>query len=318
MRYWTPARRCFGTVPSHGSPCVPSCVAARIPELKNRRATVRGMIDTNPAIMVMNDDDLLACTRELVRKSCATEAELLLHLAEIDERKLYAERAFPSMHVFCVKELGFSEGAAYNRIGVARAARRWPAVLEALGSGAVHLAGLRVLVPHLTDGNHVAILAEARGKSKREIEEMAARLSPRPPVPDLVRKLPSRPAATLFEPAASSTAAIASSGPDAAIPAIRREERRAIITPLSEDTFQVQFTATRALRDKLQQAKDLLRHRVPNGELAVVLDKALDALLEKLLKEQFAMGAWSRKQSAPDFSPFPSRHIRVEIRRAVY
>src|SRR4051812_29621938 len=74
------------------------------------------MIDTNPAITVMNDDDLLACTRELVRKSCATEAELLLHLAEIDERKLYAERAFPSMHVFCVKELGFSEGAAYNRI----------------------------------------------------------------------------------------------------------------------------------------------------------------------------------------------------------
>ena len=49
------------------------------------------MIDTNPAITVMNDDDLLACTRELVRKSCATEAELLLHLAELDERRLYAE-----------------------------------------------------------------------------------------------------------------------------------------------------------------------------------------------------------------------------------
>src|SRR3954453_10867543 len=153
--------------------------AARLRSPRNQHATVRGMIDTNPTITVMNDDDLLACTRELVRKSCATEAELLLHLAEIDERKLYAERAFPSMHVFCVKELGFSEGAAYNRIGVARAGRRWPAVLEALGSGAVHLAGLRVLVPHLTDENHESILAEASGKSKREIEEMAARLSPR-------------------------------------------------------------------------------------------------------------------------------------------
>src|SRR3954464_2018343 len=211
------------------------------------------MIDTIPAITVMNDDDLLACTRELVRKSCATEAELLLHLAEIDGRKLYAERAFPSMHVFCVKELGFSEGAAYNRIGVARAARRWPAVLEALGSGAVHLAGLRVLVPHLSDENHESILAEARAKSKREVEEIAARLAPKPPVPDLMRKLPSRPAATLFEPAASSTEALASSGPAAAMPSVRREERRTVIAPLSEDTFQVQFTATRALRDKLQQ-----------------------------------------------------------------
>src|SRR4051812_24968894 len=276
------------------------------------------MIDTNPAITVMNDDDLLACTREIVRKSCATEAELLLHLAEIDERKLYAERAFPSMHVFCVKELGFSEGAAYNRIGVARAARRWPAVLEALGSGTVHLAGLRVLVPHLSDENHESILAEASGKSKREIEEIAARLSPRPPVPDLMRKLPSRPAATLFEAEAPSTAVTASTGRAAAIPAVRREERRAVITPLSEDTFTVQFTATRALRDKLQQAKDLLRHRVPGGEFAVVLDKALDALLEKLMKEQFGVGTRPRKQSAAARSAFPSRHIPAQIRRAVY
>src|SRR5256885_16411123 len=82
------------------------------------------MINSNLAIGVMNDDDLLACTRELVRQSCGVEAELLLYLAEIDERKLYADRAFPSMLAFCMKELGFSEGAAYNRIGVARAARR--------------------------------------------------------------------------------------------------------------------------------------------------------------------------------------------------
>src|SRR3954463_14689785 len=156
------------------------------------------MIDTNPAITIMNDDDLLACTRELVRKSCATEAELLLHLGEIDERKLYAERAFPSMHVFCMKELGFSEGAAYNRIGVARAARRLPAILDVLRSGAVHLAGLRVLVPHLDEENHRRLLAEAAGKSKREIEEMAARLSPRAAVPDSMRKLPTRPTDSLF------------------------------------------------------------------------------------------------------------------------
>jgi hypothetical protein len=83
-----------------------------------------------------------------------------------------------------MKELGFSEGAAYNRIGVARAARHLPAILDALRSGAVHLAGLRVLVPHLDQEDHERLLAEATGKSKREIEEMAARLSPKAPVPD--------------------------------------------------------------------------------------------------------------------------------------
>src|SRR3954468_17543261 len=150
----------------------------------NRRATLFGMIKANLAIGVMNDDDLLACTRELVRNSCEMEAELLLHLAEIDERKLYAQRAYPSMHVFCVKELGFSDGAAYNRLGVARAGRRWPAVLDALRSGAVHLSGLRVLVPQFTDENVQRLVTEATGKSKREIEEVAARLSPKATVPD--------------------------------------------------------------------------------------------------------------------------------------
>src|SRR5256885_3591050 len=158
------------------------------------------MIELNPAIAVMNDDDLLAYTRELIHQSCAVEAELLVYLGELDERKLYAQRAFPSMLAFCVKELGFSEGAAYNRIGVARAARRLPAILDALRSGAVHLAGLRVLVPHLDEENHQGLLAEAAGKSKREIEEIAARLAPKPPVPDSMRKLPARHPASLFEP----------------------------------------------------------------------------------------------------------------------
>jgi hypothetical protein len=39
-------------------------------------------------------------------------------------------------------------------------------------------------VPHLTAENHCEVLAQAAGKSKRDIEELVARLSPQPPVPD--------------------------------------------------------------------------------------------------------------------------------------
>src|SRR5947208_16986201 len=98
--------------------------------------------------------------------------------------------ACPSMFAFCVLKLGFSEDAPYNRLGVARAARQLPAILDALRSGDVHLSGLRVLVPHLTAENHRQVLARAAGKSKREIEELVAALAPRPPVPDATRKLP--------------------------------------------------------------------------------------------------------------------------------
>src|SRR5438067_10644784 len=62
------------------------------------------MINTNDAIRCMNDEDLIYYTREIVRRGCEIEADLLLHLAKIDERGLYRNRAFPSMFAFCVME----------------------------------------------------------------------------------------------------------------------------------------------------------------------------------------------------------------------
>ena len=57
--------------------------------------------------------------------------------------------------------------------------------------------------------------------------------------------------------------------------------QRAVIAPLSEDTFTVHFTASRALRDKFRRAQDLLRHRLPSGDIAGIFDKALDSLNER-------------------------------------
>ena len=72
----------------------------------------------------LGPSELRSATRELVRSSHVVEAELLVHLGEIDERKLYLDWSFSSMFAFCVGELGFSEDVACNRINVARAARR--------------------------------------------------------------------------------------------------------------------------------------------------------------------------------------------------
>src|SRR5207244_12733399 len=135
-------------------------------------------------IASLSNDELLAATRDLVRRSCSVEAELLVHLGEIDERKLYLDRAFSSMFTFCTRELGFSEGAAYNRILVARAARKLPALIDSIRTGRVHLAGLRLLAPHLTQENQEHLLAKAAGRTKDEIAELVAALAPRPPTAD--------------------------------------------------------------------------------------------------------------------------------------
>jgi hypothetical protein len=78
---------------------------------------------------------------------------------------------------------------------VARAARRFPVILELLASGAVNLTSVRLLAPHLTAENHAAVLESARGKKRAEVEEIVARLAPFPEVPPSIRKLPApRPA----------------------------------------------------------------------------------------------------------------------------
>jgi hypothetical protein len=268
------------------------------------------MMNSQSAVESLSSSDLLARTRALVENSRCVEADLLVHLGEIDERKLYAECAFPSMFAFCVSEFGFSEGAAYNRITVARAGRQLPAVIEAIRSGQVHLGGLRLLAPHLTAENHREVLAQAAGKTKRDVEELVARLSPRPPVPASVRKLPERPAA----PVAPLTLPL---GPSVALPA-RREDHRPTVAPLTEETFKVQFTAGRAFRDKLRHAQDLLRHRVPDGDLESIFDRALDLLIERVKKERFASGRRPRPASTDPADEHPSRHIPDWIKRTVY
>src|SRR5437660_2519977 len=187
------------------------------------------MMNSQERLASLTSSELLARTRRLVEDSHCLEADLLLHLGEIDERKLYAERAFPSMFAFCVGELGFSEDAAYNRIAVARVGRRFPAVIEAMRSGQVHLWGLRLLAPHLTVENHCEVLAQAVGKTKREIEELVAALAPQPPVPSLVRKLPERSPRASMEPIALAL--------NPAPVAPKREDHRPAIAPLTAETF---------------------------------------------------------------------------------
>src|SRR5216684_1849110 len=203
-----------------------------------------------------------------------------------------------------------------------------PVILEAVRSGQVHLAGLRLLAPHLTTGNQEKLLAEAAGKSKREIEELVARLSPQPAVPSIVRKLPGRPnllpetspafsfgtAAPVAPP--ESSPALAYAPPPAPPP--RRDEPRAVVAPLSEETFKFQFTASRACHDKFRKAQDLLRHRIPDGDLATIVEKALELLIEQVQKDRFATGRKARQAPVKDADVSSSRHIPDAIKREVF
>ncbi len=61
-----------------------------------------------------------------------------------------------------------------------------------LADGRLHLSAIARLAPHLTVANRDAVLQRATHRSKREVEELVAELSPRPDALAWIRKLPER------------------------------------------------------------------------------------------------------------------------------
>jgi hypothetical protein len=190
---------------------------------------------------------------------------------------------------------------------VARLGRRFPALFPLLASGEVSLTVAASLKPHLTDDNHELLLAAVCNKTVSQAREAVAALFPKPDVPTTVRWLPERrppdalpltpaptPSLALPSPAPSTSALAPTSGSQspAASPALSLRApspppASARIEPLSAARHRVQFTADASLKAKLDQARDLMRHRNPGGDLAPVVERAIELLLEQLMKERF-------------------------------
>ena len=67
-----------------------------------------------------SDKELLVSISAVGRKETESTAELLLHLAEVDSRRLYAKEGYSSLYDFCTRgRLGYSEGEAMRRIKAA-------------------------------------------------------------------------------------------------------------------------------------------------------------------------------------------------------
>jgi hypothetical protein len=127
---------------------------------------------------MLNDAALISALTRLARTEREATVALIVHLAEFDSRRLYAGLGFQSTWAYCMEVLRLSEDATCNRIETARMARKYPVVLDMLETGTLSPTTARLLAKRLTDENVDALLAEASGKSKRQVEEILARHFP--------------------------------------------------------------------------------------------------------------------------------------------
>jgi 5-methylcytosine-specific restriction endonuclease McrA len=256
------------------------------------------------------DADLLGHARMLAGRDRETTADLLADLGEIESRGLHRVAGHSSMFAYCVDELGLSEDAAYKRIQVARAARKFPALLDALADGRLHLTGANLLVPHLTPENFDELLDAAKHARKSAIEEFLSRRFPRMEAL-LASSVPSvRPAAPVAVPQLAPAQVEVTLKPKRVAPAV---EAPAALAPALYD---VRATIGQATHAKLEMARSFLRHSVPNGDFAAILDRALDALLAECEKTKCA-ATTSRPRRA--VRPARSkRHVPAAVKRAVW
>src|SRR5262245_18289157 len=317
----------------------------------------------------LTNHQLIAQVQELARHERETTASLVAHLAELDARKLYLGQGCSSLYTYCVTVLHLSEGEAYMRMRAARLSRRFPVVVDKLESGALNLSTLKLLGPILTTENHKALLAEAEHKSKRQVEELVARVAPQPAVAASIRKLPVAPAAAMqpdaladamlgaaprirfvgpalriaapevaasVSPVTGDTeaeslkAAIQAAVAGAVAGAVRASAsdalpaepqpkgtvaaKPAVIAPLAPELYRIEFTANAPTLAKLRKAQDLLRHLIPTGDRAAIVDRALTMLIAHL--EKTRLGSTDRPQAARAIRK-GSRHLPAAVRRAV-
>jgi hypothetical protein len=104
------------------------------------------------------DHVLLRDLASVVTRDRGTTCELLQHLGEVDDRQLHRPAGHASLYLYCVAELRMSEDTAYKRIQAARAARKFPGILDRLEDGRLHLTAVVALAPHLTRENAAELL----------------------------------------------------------------------------------------------------------------------------------------------------------------
>ena len=92
-------------------------------------------------------------------------------------------------------------------------------------------------------------------------------------------------------------------------------DRGAEVKPLAPERYRIQFTVGPETYERLRRVQDLLRHSIPNGDPAAIVERALKLLLADLLKRKLA--TTDRPRASPVQQP-TSRHISAAVKREVW
>lgn len=293
----------------------------------------------------MKAEGVLARLVAALRTERHAQAEVLLCLAEVQRRRLFAQSGHTSLWDFCVRKLGLQKGATFQRVTAVELMGRAPGVIGYLRDGRVSMSALVLLRNVLTAENAAEWLERISGKSCEEIELMVGERRPLPARTDGIRKLPPqiipkksdpaaehaiRGAAGFFDGAATNAqppmdveerptpAAANADYESVAIGSTSRAPQEetecakpaAMPGPASDDRYRLTLTVDARFKALLDEAAALSSHTIPREDPAAVLLLALDDLVVKLRKRR-GIGCTPRPKRA---APLATETIEAAVR----
>lgn len=204
----------------------------------------------------LSDGALLSGLKSQVGRERDALALVLAHLAEVETRELFKPAGYSSMQLYCVHELHLSKDAANKRIRAARLARDFPVVFQRVADGAIRLTALLILGASITAENVDELLTASAHRSDFEVREILAERFPLAPTPTTIEPVAEQGALVVPTPSEG-----AGEVREVAVQPLHGVVNSLQLKPIGAGLYKATLTMSRAMREKLCRAKDLLGYR---------------------------------------------------------
>lgn len=244
--------------------------------------------------------ELISRMEKLVRSERKITHLVLLHIIEIEDRKLFASLGYDGMYSYLTKGLGYSESSAYRRLQSARLLRNVPDVAAKIEDGKLNLSQLTKVQKCL----------------REQSQSTGEALSPKVTM-QILEKIEHK---SVFE-----TERVLSTEFDRPI------QTQESLKPQKDDSVRLEITLTHEQFAELEQAKSLLSHFCHEGSWSEVIAQLAKAFNRKKLQPEkelkqnpenpklIASKSNTVTQSfAAKTISRPRVYIPVSVKRAVY
>jgi len=270
----------------------------------------------------LSDKELTGRLRQLVSKEQSLTLSILPHLAEVERRGLYLEKAYSTLSDYCIHELGYGESSAWRRVRAAKVIKEVPEVYDLMKENRLSFSAVLQVANVLNPENSEELLPRIERKSKIQIDKIVAEYQSPQMIPDQARpKLVKKevPVHRALAGAPLEGTGRHASGPELGEISLRSEGKNNPTVNIStceievvlERMFEIRFAADEELMELIQWMKSHLSHKFPKG--ASFLDIFKYAIKYLKRREDPAVQYKPRKSSAKTDTRYIPKSVKQQV-----